>query len=553
MYYARSRHEAGLAHLRHLDRLAQIRLGPHTGIVDAPDVNFGETREQIDEAMHERANQAALRHRIKAQREEERLVRENTALLQHLMQSADDVRRGAPKKCHHFPDDAEQALRDNVHKQLFFRNRAARRAQARLIGKDNEAILMHLINVRPGVRTAKSLDDWYHRTHKKRLAQLSRFRRDEPFAGAEILRNECGVHLYPRAPRTNTRTPLIARQPYPQPPLGELMATAPTALLPVLQTTTYGGYPIGVSARATPDRQPPPRRREWQSIAATDIPLMHYAADKALARVSNLRKVRPSEEGSCTKLWRRAARRQREGSERRKEQELPGSCPRRASMAGGLVTTTENTNSISGESHRKSQRVANSTSRPPSKAFDDTLPPPTVADGSVQPTPAVAIAPQPPRSFVLRRHTGRSKASTDDAADSCDANPTIPVTDELTRNQVACFVQSLADRQQQQYQTQTSVPFRETVVPQHPPSTHRGSEPRWSSKPPPHRALLTSSTRRASRRVGSEEVPSSAFSVPQQLADLSTSAPVALAVSGAIRGAWDGALEQTGTHPYLQL
>lgn len=338
-YLASSEREGGLTHLWHMERLACIRLSDEEHFVDtAKEKTLEESRKAAAETRRSRDLSAR----------EKTLYESNQAVLLRLISAADDKDRRARHMCIcPAPDEPDGAIADlqaKANDQARFRHRIKQVHEGKVV-RQNKRLLKHLIDVKPGTRTAKELDDWYNNTHKRRLKQLSRFKKAESFAGERILEKECGVRSrkgrghahgcpFPRDSGERddalehdryARQPLVARQPFPSPSIGEMLSTTrlPRSLLPALQSTSYGGValngacsagddPEGGSVGAQPPKtlSPKQRRPEWQSIAATDIPLMHYAADKTLADPSRF--VTLEEEGPCTQMWRRRVQRQRE-------------------------------------------------------------------------------------------------------------------------------------------------------------------------------------------------------------------------------------------------
>ncbi|CAJ1026164.1 hypothetical protein Q4I30_004105 [Leishmania utingensis] len=392
-YYTTSEQEAGLAHLWHMQRLASIRLSPSHTIQDVPDVDFQQPgRPSMDYYRQLYADRYAqqVRH------DEAQIYAQNVKVLHHLLLASDDTTRKG-RHMNLVPTSSEVCRFDNIEDQTLSRMRQ-RQTRQRQIAQENEKFLGHLLSVSPRVRTAKDLGEWHTTVHKKRVQQLSRFKPAEPFAGARLLEaassrrrsshgGVSGAAATAAAPYSISSElaaapPLLRGHPYPPLSIAEASRTAPASLLPVVRTTSYGGVPlvledsigslggVGNSEAATagyaavlhhpPKRPPGTSRPDWQPISATDISLLHYAADLQLRRdggggtstcvkgssrsfsassqrrgmqdsmhdarrgpnasgqrrhktaFNTVRLVEPTEEGGVTQIWRHALRRRHE-------------------------------------------------------------------------------------------------------------------------------------------------------------------------------------------------------------------------------------------------
>lgn len=335
-YYATSENEAGLIHLWHLQRLATIRLNPGHTIQDAPDVDFANPS---DPAVEYNRRLNAEHYALQLKHDEAQIYAQNLRVLEGLTLTGDPKARVA-RHMNMIPTAAEVARFDNIQEQTSHRARDRMTEQKHIVA-ENQRFLGHLITVAPHVRTAKELDTWYNTVHRKRLAQLSRFKPAEPFAGARVLegaanrsrsRGSAGSRdgsLKRRRSRTAAAAaaagvpyyvaaelaaspPLLRGHPFPPLSVAEASRTAPASLLPVVRTTSYGGVPLALEDPTSPPKglrgdhgsptaasptgtleescrpslQPPrtTARPDWQPVSATDIPLLHYAADLQLRR-----------------------------------------------------------------------------------------------------------------------------------------------------------------------------------------------------------------------------------------------------------------------------
>ncbi|EKF26882.1 hypothetical protein MOQ_009413 [Trypanosoma cruzi marinkellei] len=321
-YLDHSERDAGVSHLWHAHRLAEARLRPGKGIADAPEVDFRHP-ELMD---REQAKACALMTRLQRRvlDEEKRIVKPNRNLLDRILDVNEDKyreRRGMNNR------PSEEELR------LWFRSDEQVRARQRVRGvqeadkqRQNLIIMKQLIDVKPSVNTAKQLGQWYNREHRKQLKQLSQFKRAEPFAGANVLRKECGVKLAEREAdrvefRTAARKPSLWRE-HKVPTLIDALYSGP--LLPSLQEASmnyvHGNLALNNTESFASTWTPPRRRKEkkprWKSISALDVTLLNYASDIMLARGGNVPIVRREEENDVTRLWREGLDR----SHRAKEQ-----------------------------------------------------------------------------------------------------------------------------------------------------------------------------------------------------------------------------------------
>jgi hypothetical protein len=266
-YYATSEKEAGLTHLWHLQRLAEIRFNPSHTIQDVPEVDFQSTGGPFDVYRDLFAQRTAQQ----VQYEEARIYEQNKALYRSIVLAADDAARRA-RHMNLVPTDDQVKRFDNIQQQTLHRTQDRERRQ-RIVAEENKKLLGHLISVPPHVRPTKELDAWYHNVHKKRLAQLSRFKPAEQYAGARLLE---GTAAYAALSRGSSGArgggykaaapPLVRGQPYPSPPAVE----------------SVNGGPLSDCEDASMTSTRRPRRPEWKPIAATDIPLLHHDADQQL-------------------------------------------------------------------------------------------------------------------------------------------------------------------------------------------------------------------------------------------------------------------------------
>ncbi|AYU79007.1 hypothetical protein, conserved [Leishmania donovani] len=314
-YYATSEQEAGLAHLWHMQRLAEIRLSPSHTIQDVPEVDF---QQPGDPTTDHYRQLYADRYAQQVRHDEAHIYAQNVKILHQILLASDDMARKG-RNMNLFPTSAQVCLFDNIEKQTAHRLRH-RQMRQRQIAQENERLLLHLISVSPSLRTAKELGTWYTTVHKKRVQQLSRFKPAEQFAGERVLKaatrkrlsHGCGggaaVAPYPMTSELATAPPLLRGHPYPPLSIAEASRTAPASLLPAVRTTSYGGVPLvledsvgsldgaddcsgdataagyAASLHHSPKRLRGTSRPDWQPISATDIPLLHYAADLQLRR-----------------------------------------------------------------------------------------------------------------------------------------------------------------------------------------------------------------------------------------------------------------------------
>ncbi|CCW68313.1 unnamed protein product [Phytomonas sp. Hart1] len=345
-----SEREVGMMHLSHMERLARIRLGPSKRIKDTMDADFAEEHGGETLRRSDPFGRASSRYKRLVKAEEKDLYKKNQVLLNHLIDSTRDSVRCAQQLYGNTGDKSEMTRRRAEQAK---RRWLRRRKSAESIQRANQTLLRHLIEVKPAIRTTKSLNNWYNNVHSNRVATISRFRPAESFAGARILTNECGVKLQRGHPpktggsdwgvydsqsieendRTRmTRMPLMRGHPFPPPTLGELMRTVPRALLPPLMSTSYDGYLINASQRqpGPPPRASSARHPPWQSISASDVAMIHHVRDSMLAGGGPTAFVQDHEEGGCTQLWRRAVQRgDREGGLSCAESRPAESCARR--------------------------------------------------------------------------------------------------------------------------------------------------------------------------------------------------------------------------------
>ncbi|KPI83260.1 hypothetical protein ABL78_7718 [Leptomonas seymouri] len=356
-YYAASEKEAGVAHLWHLQQLAEIRFNPSHTIQDAPDVDFQSPYSPMDDYRE----LFAQRYAQQVQHDEARVRELNRITLRNIALASDDAARRA-RHMNLVPTEDQVKYFDNSQQQALHRTLDRARRQ-RAMAEENKKLLDHLICVPPHVRTAKELDAWYRNVHKKHLAHLSKFKAAEHYAGARLLE---GTASYAAASRAQSRArgsakkrpdygaalPLVRGQPFPPPSIAECARTAPSSLKPAGAATTFNGLPLSW-AGDTAESSRHPRRPEWQPISATDIPLLHYGADlqlrgcsggssatgrevggssprrnssplrlplstqrelfpsvqsSSLGKAQGVRLIAAQEEGGVTQLWRRAVK-----------------------------------------------------------------------------------------------------------------------------------------------------------------------------------------------------------------------------------------------------
>lgn len=190
-YIANSTRSGGILHLEHMERMAQIAFSPQHGIVDAPGVNFQQpdTMSEIHRKMRGMTPQERFAHEVR--QKEKVIVAENAFHLAHLKANEDEAfRRGRHMAL--FPTEEELEQFDKRDDQLLFKAKARQRTYEEMT-LENRRLLTHLHRAVPHVQRTKALGDWYQNVHLKRLKQLRRFKKAEPFAGAEALK-ECLHH-----------------------------------------------------------------------------------------------------------------------------------------------------------------------------------------------------------------------------------------------------------------------------------------------------------------------------------------------------------------------
>ncbi|RNE99662.1 uncharacterized protein Tco025E_08963 [Trypanosoma conorhini] len=309
-YLDYSERDAGASHLWHAHRLAEARLRPGKGITDAPEVDFRHPELMDREQSKACAVMTRLQRRVVD--EEQRVVRGNKNLLGRLLDVNDAEyreRRGMNNRP--TEDELRRWYRVEEQAQVRRRDRARQEVAKR---RQNLIVMQHLIEARPSVATAKQLDQWHEQEHKNRVRQLRRFRRAEPFAGANLLRTGCGVRLAERRTdcveaRTAALKPLLWRE-HKVPTLMDTLNSG--TLLPSLEEASKNYAQGNLTLNAADDFAwawtQPLRRREkkpaWKNITALDAKLMNYASDVALARGGDLPIVRREEENGVTRLWR---------------------------------------------------------------------------------------------------------------------------------------------------------------------------------------------------------------------------------------------------------
>lgn len=185
-YIANSTRTGGILHLEHMERLAKIAFSPQHGIVDAPDINFchPDTMSEIHRKLTGITPQERFAQEVR--KREKVIVAENAFHLAHLRANeSEKFRRGRHMAL--FPSEHELQEFCKVDDQLHFKAKARQR-EFEEITLDNRRLLSHLHGAVPHVQRTKALGDWYQNVHLKRLKQLRRFKKAEPFAGAEALK-----------------------------------------------------------------------------------------------------------------------------------------------------------------------------------------------------------------------------------------------------------------------------------------------------------------------------------------------------------------------------
>ncbi|RNF07261.1 hypothetical protein TraAM80_03382 [Trypanosoma rangeli] len=321
-YLDYSERDAGVSHLWHAHRLAEARLHPGKGITDAPEVDFRHP-EMMD---RDQSKACALMTRLqrRVMDEEERIVHSNKNLLNHLL-DVSDTRYRERRGMNNRPAEADLRKWYRVEEQVQVRRRDREKQEAAK-QKQNLIIMKHLIEAKPSVATAKQLAQWHQRDHTKHLRDMSRFKRAEPFAGANLLRSNCRMKLAERVAdhvesRTAALKPLLWRD-YKLPTLMDTLSSG--KLLPSLEEASRSYAQGNLTLNAADD---PPwtwvrphrwreKKPEWKSITALDTKVMNYANDLALARGGDLPIVRREEENGVTRLWREGLERSYRAKER---------------------------------------------------------------------------------------------------------------------------------------------------------------------------------------------------------------------------------------------
>ncbi|KEG10610.1 hypothetical protein DQ04_03511020 [Trypanosoma grayi] len=310
-YLEYSERDAGVSHLWHAQRLAEMRLRAGKGITDAPDVDFRHPELMDRKQAQAGALMTRLQRRVLG--DEKRIVKDNRSLYEHIL-NVNDAAHRERQGINNLPSKGE--LRKWYRKDEHMLSRLRdRKKQAADTQEGNLLLMRFLVKTQPTVESAKQLSRWYHDEHKKRVQQLSRFKRSEPFAGANVLRTECGVRLTNDKagfvePNTAALGPPVWRQ-LKVPTLMETLHTGP--MLPSLQEASqrYVHGNVDTDAEdtfaASWASTPPPRpakKPEWKNISALDVTLINYANDMMLSRGGDLPIVRREEENAVTRLWR---------------------------------------------------------------------------------------------------------------------------------------------------------------------------------------------------------------------------------------------------------
>ncbi|ORC89173.1 uncharacterized protein TM35_000131770, partial [Trypanosoma theileri] len=323
-YLDSSERDAGVSHLWHAHRLAEERLRTGKGITDAPDVDF--RHPELMDMQQAKASALMTRLQRRVLDDEKRIVKGNTTLYGHLISATDTANRGR-RGMNNMPtkDELQLWYRRDEHMLARQRDRAIQEANKQ---RDNRFILQHLVNTQPVVTPAKQLAHWYHHDHKKRLQQLSRFKRREPFAGANILRKECKLrvsqdHLDSTDRRTIAQQPALWQQ-HKVPSIVDTLESGPVipSLFEASQRYIEGNRTLDFTYRFG-DTSTKPRREkkpEWKTISALDPVLINYANDMMLARGGKLPTVRRDEENGITHLWRRGVEKKYRASDKGKDE-----------------------------------------------------------------------------------------------------------------------------------------------------------------------------------------------------------------------------------------
>ncbi|KPA83913.1 hypothetical protein ABB37_02087 [Leptomonas pyrrhocoris] len=279
-YYAASEKEAGVAHLWHLQQLADIRFNPSHTIQDLPEVDFQSPDSPAD------AYRELFAHRYAQQvrHDDAKVHEQNRTVYRHLVLASDDDARRV-RHMNLVPTANQVKSFDNIEQQTVHRTKHRERRQ-RVLAEENKRLLEHLIRVPPHVRTAKELDAWHHTVHQKRLVQLSKFRPAEEYAGARLLEGRSRDGAGKKRRNYGVAPPLVCGRPYPPPPLAEYARTAPSSLQPAGFATSFNGVLLHDAGDAAGSGRRL-RRPDWQPLSATDIPLLHYGADQQLRGRSN--------------------------------------------------------------------------------------------------------------------------------------------------------------------------------------------------------------------------------------------------------------------------
>ncbi|KAH9593325.1 hypothetical protein LSM04_000490 [Trypanosoma melophagium] len=321
-YLESSERDAGVSHLWHAQRLAEERLRTGKGITDAPNVDF--RHPELMDTQQAKASALMTRLQRRVLDEEQRIVKGNTNLYENLIMATDTARRER-RGMNNVPTTNELQLwyRRDEHMLARQRDRAIQEADKQ---RENRFILQHLISTQPAVTPAKQLDHWYKHEHKKRLQQLSRFKRREPFAGGNILRKECKLKLnVDNLDATDRRT---MAQPPPLWQQHKVPSTVTTLesgpVIPSLQEASQryieGNRTLDFTYKFGQTSTPPQRGKkpEWKTISALDTVLINYANDMMLARGGEMPVVQRDEENGVTRLWREGVEKKYNASEKAK-------------------------------------------------------------------------------------------------------------------------------------------------------------------------------------------------------------------------------------------
>eukprot|EP00796_Vickermania_ingenoplastis_P009817 gene9817-6893_t len=331
-YTTTSERSAGLSHLRHMERLAELALNENRGCCDAPDVNFSNPATMDEIHIRETGTTPQAKYNRAVQLEEQELAKDNRMRIQRLLCHESSSFREA-RHMNHFPTPEELERFYKVEDQLYFKEKV-RIESYKEITRHNRILLRHLYEAKPYTKSAAEMDRWYREVHQKRLQQLSRFRPTECFSGENVLRHR-GLQLplgrrdargVPVAESEDTRKagkpPLRYKRALPQPSYEAFARATAAAGKPT--------YPTPEDEAAVM-RGPRPL---WRDVNPADVSLINYMNDSALLRPT--RTVRKDEENETTKFWRESMG--AGSAKKEQEQEAPAG-PEEGHPPGARPTT----------------------------------------------------------------------------------------------------------------------------------------------------------------------------------------------------------------------